>query len=138
MGAIDVNQQDSDHGDQEADQKTRGKLLILEDKVGTDRHEKRSQRGDDAHVGGVGVGQGDVFQEEIEGNPGEADSGKIPLMTAALEFQGAWIEEEQSEKTDHESEDKNLDGGEALEQDFRENKSHPPNHHGHQGNQVTG
>lgn len=99
--------------------------------MGTDRHEKRSQRGDDAHVGGVAVGQGDVFQEEIEGDPGEADSGKIPFMTAALELHGPWIEEEKSEKTDHESENKNLDGSEAPEQDFRGNKSHSPNHHGH-------
>jgi len=59
-------------------------------------------------------------------------------MTAAPEFQGPRIEEEQSEKTDHEPENKNLNGGEAPEQDFREDESHPPNHHGHQGYQVTG
>lgn len=138
VGAVEVDQEDAGGGQQKTGEKVQSELFILQEEVRADGDRERGQGGDNADIGGVGVEQGDVFQEEIEGDAGEADPREVEFMAAVFDLHPPGAQQVESEETDQEPQEKNLDRGEASEQHFRGDKSHPPNQHGQQGGQVAG
>ena len=78
-------------------------------------------------------GQGDVFQQEVQGNPGQSRSGEQKLLFPAGEWKNPRFQEPEEGISDHKAGKEHRDGGEIPQEHLGGDESGSPDDNGHEG-----
>ena len=95
--------------------------------------EERNHGYDNAHIGGEGIGQGDVFQQEVQGNPGQSRSGEQKLLFPAGEWKNPRFQAPEEGISYHKAGKENRNGGEIPQEHLGGDESGSPDDNGHEG-----
>lgn len=68
-GSVCHDEEDTRKGGGKTQEETAGKAFPLQQEMSQKGCEERNHCHDNPHIGGKGMGQGDVFQQEVQGNP---------------------------------------------------------------------
>lgn len=132
-GAVRHDEEDACEGGGEAQEEAAGEALPFQQEVGQKSREERHHGHDDAHIGGEGVRQGDVFQQEVQGDAGEARSREQEFLFPAGERKQARLQAPEESVPDHEAGEEHRDGGKVPEKHLGGHEGGPPDQDGHQG-----
>ena len=111
--------------------------LPPQQEVGEQGGEHRAHRHQHPHVGGQGVGQGDVLQQIVEGDAAQPRPGEPELLPPLRQAEAAGAPQAQGRKAQHKAEEEDLHRREVLQQHLGGNKGGAPDEDGHQGGGVS-
>lgn len=100
--------------------------------------EHGGRREDNAHVGGQRVGQGQVLEQEVEGQAGEAGPHEEQLLPRGTGLQRPGGAQEQHKPGQREAEDQQLHGLEPPLEHLCGDEDGAPDRDGEQGQQMAG
>ena len=137
-GAVETDQADPGHGHQESDEEVPADgLPLLHEQVVHQGGEKRGHADDHPHIGGHGIGKGDVFQQIIEADAAEPGGGQGLFLVEGPFGQLVGTQHKKEHQPQHKPEEQNLQGSEAGKQDFGGYESGAPDDDGEQGQETA-
>ena len=131
--AVEHHQHHAGDGDDRADvDEFAQPLAAAGEELGQDHRQDRGEGHDDADVGGIGVGQGGVLQEEVEAAAGDADEDEHQLvLPGELQRFGTQHPQRQIGQTHPQGDD--LHGGIGGEQLLGQDEAAAPDENGENG-----
>ena len=135
--SVKHHQYHAGEGDDGADiHKLAQTLAAAGEKLGQNHRQDRRQRHEDADVGGIGVGEGGILQEEVERTAGDANEDEHQLvLPGELQRLGAQHPQRHIGKRHAQGDD--LDGGIGLQQLLGQHKAAAPDQNGKHGVDVA-
>ena len=95
--------------------------------------EERNHCHDNPHIGGKGIGQGDVFQQEVQGNPGQSRSGEQEFLFPTGEWKKPRFQAPEKSISYYKAGEEYRDGCEIPQKHLGGDESRSPDENGHEG-----
>lgn len=132
-----ADQDDSGDGHQKAQEKVFLKPFPRQKKMGQDRGKKGRDGNDYSHVGGQGVGQGHIFQQVVQADPGESRAREHQLLFHPSGFKTPRTHDAKGQIAHDKAEEQDFDGREIPQQHLGGDKRSTPDHNGKNGSHVA-
>ena len=95
--------------------------------------EERNHCHNNPHIGGKGIGQGDVFQQEVQGNPGQSRSGEQEFLFPTGEWKKPRFQAPEKSISYYKAGEEYRDGCEIPQKHLGGDESRSPDENGHEG-----
>ncbi len=99
--------------------------------------EERHHGHDNSHIGGESVSQGDIFQQEIQGNPGQSRSGEQEFLFPAGEWKNPRFQAPEKGISYYKAREEYRDGCEVPQEHLGGDESRSPDEDGHEGGGMS-